>query len=254
MVATINILIGDWSQDIYNPKVASFVEKFLFKLPYDKVLTVSEYAKQSLLNDFNVKAPISVVYNGVDLEEIDSIKASKSEKKTIIFSGRMVWFKYPEDLVESIQILKQEIPDIVLKFVGDGQKMGMLQKKVKTLHLGKEVEFWGKLDHKYTIANIKMSDVLVLPSLKDTFGIVVVEAMACGVPVVAYDCAGPREIITEDVGLLAKPRDVEDLANKIKAILVNKKLAEIIGKNGRKKVEQKFTWDKVVENYLEVIR
>jgi glycosyltransferase involved in cell wall biosynthesis len=94
---------------------------------------------------------------------------------------------------------------------------------------------------------MKISTLLVLPSIRDTFGMVLVEAGACERPVIAYDVGGPKEIIVDgENGFLVKPRDIKDLARKIGMILSNKKLAEAMGRIGRQIVERKFTWDKIV--------
>jgi L-malate glycosyltransferase len=248
-IATINILIGDWKEDVYNATIAKYLERFLFKLPFTRVLTVSQYAKKELIKRFRVRpSRISVIYNGVDLDFINSIKVKKQNKKTIVYVGRLVWFKHIEDLVEAVAILKKEIKDIKLKIVGNGTKMGVLKRKVEELDLTKNIKILGKKNCQQTIRHIKESSLLVLPSTKDTFGMVLAEANAAGKPVIAYGAGGALDVIVNKKnGYLVKPRNVVELSQKIKKVLLDPSLCKKMGQEGKKRSEEKFNWDIIAE-------
>ena len=95
---------------------------------------------------------------------------------------------------------------------------------------------------------LKKAWVLVLPSIKEGFGLVLIEALACRTPVIAVNSGGPKDIIIDNVnGYLVPPRKITTLAEKIKHILTHDDLREYMGENGRKLVIDKFTWDKVAE-------
>jgi len=242
IIATINILIGDWSKDVYNPKVASIMEKTLFRLPYNKVITVSNYAKQSLIDDFGVRVPIEVVHNGVDIEKIDSIHAELPTHDVVLFVGRLTWFKHIIDLIDAMEILNRN-RTITLRIIGDGQDKIIVEEKQAYYDW---IEYLGKQGYEDTIKQMKKATMIVLPSTKDTYGMVVIEGLSCGLPVVAYNCAGPKEIIQHDVnGYLVEPHNITELAWQIGKAIENKTR---LGVEGRKIVQAKFTWDTVVDN------
>ncbi|MBW2970795.1 glycosyltransferase family 4 protein [Candidatus Woesearchaeota archaeon] len=235
VLATINIVIGDWSKDKYNPTIAQRVERFLFNLDFEHVLTVSNYAKQALIKDFGIECDISVIYNGVDLARIESIEA-KPKTTELCFVGRDIWFKHVQDAIDAAVIAHESHPELVLKIIGQD---------VETKH--EFIKSMGRLDYDQTISEIKSSSIMLMPSTKDTFGLVVIEAAACGVPSIVYDNSGPAELVTTHLqGIVVKPRDVKAMAKQIIGLLDDQKSLEILSKSNREAAE-KFDWSEVAK-------
>jgi glycosyltransferase involved in cell wall biosynthesis len=132
-----------------------------------------------------------------------------------------------------------------------------LKKLVKKQNIEKNVEFLGFIsdDEKYACYN--SADIFVLPSLEESFGIVLLEAMACRKPVVASNVGGiPFVVADEKTGLLFESNDPEDLAEKIITLLRNRELQENMGRAGRERAKE-FGWDKIAKTtvrlYQEII-
>ena len=132
--------------------------------------------------------------------------------------------------------------------VGDGDLKSTYQSLVDSLGLGKKIIFAGFVADNELPNLFNIADMLVLPSIdkSEAFGIVALEAMSSGLPVVATDLPGVRSVVDKrKTGLLAKPGNVEQLAQMIKFLLDNPRIAKQYGANGREKVLQKYTWDSV---------
>ena len=107
--------------------------------------------------------------------------------------------------------------DVQLVIAGDGPEWGALESRAERLGIGRQVRFVGALSKADVREAMWEANVLVLPSLYETFGVVLIEAMSTGMPVVATRCGGPEEIITPEVGWLAEPGDVDSLAGALAA-------------------------------------
>lgn len=130
-----------------------------------------------------------------------------------------------------------------LKIVGDGDNRFNYEESVRRLLLDKKIEFAGKLSELDLIRSLQNADLLILPSINgnEAFGIVLIEALACGVPVIASDLPGVRRVFTPNIeGLLAKPNDIQDLKNKIEFILNNEKIRRQMSQTARLLAEERY--------------
>ena len=243
------------SQDqwVQSSKIAKIAETRLVKLPFDNVLTISEATKNSLINDFGVKKEqIKLIYIGVDLERMDSVECSKKDENTILFVGRLVPHKHADHLLEILNNLKDEVPNIKLTIVGKGIEKENLLKYIKQNQLEGYVEFLEDLSNDELTYQMKKSNVLVLPSTREGFGMVLTEANTCYTPVVAYASGGVVEVVEDNVsGYLIEPENIQELEEKIKFILTNKEEQERLSISGREYVEEKFNWDVLIEQYID---
>ena len=243
-------------QWIQSSVIANIFEKFLVKLNFDKILTISQATKNSLINDFGVDSnKIFLLYIGVDISKYDKITVNQEIKNQVIFVGRLIPHKHVDHLIKSISILKENIPDIKLVIVGKGEEKGKLINMVKHYHLENNVIFKQNLSDEILISEIKKSELLVLPSTREGFGMVLAEANCCNKPVITYASGGTVDVVINDFnGFLVKPNDIDSLTNKIYEILKNKDLKEKLGQNGRQKVEQDFDWKKIVNEYSKLLK
>ncbi len=202
-----------------------------------------------------------IIPNAVDAQRFHPSNEGKEVKeelgiedqKMVMYVGRIVYHKGLEYFVRSAKYLKEE--DVQYVLVGTGEFRPELEEIIKEEGLEDEVTFAGRVSNEKLPNYYAATDVFVLPSVSrlEAFGIVALEAMASSVPVVISDIPGVREVIVEgEHGLLAEPMNAEDIAGKIRTLLNNPDMAEKMGKSGRKRVEEKFTWERVANDIEDV--
>jgi len=218
-------------------------ERISLRLPYSKIITISEASKGKLVASKVPERKIEIIPNGVDLAAFDDIKVEKSRKPSIIYVGRLIGYKHVDDLFRAISRIGLEVKLFV---VGEGPERRRLERLAKELGLWKKVTFTGFVKEYQKIKMIKSAHVLVLPSTVEGFAMVLIEAMAARTPVVAADIPAVHTSIRDGkTGLLFRPRDVGDLKEKLDMVLRNKDLREKLSRNGYNLVKREFTWDKI---------
>ena len=190
---------------------------------------------------------------GIDLEMFSPSKKSgniyktltNNDKPNVFFASRLVWEK---NLKTLIGIYKQiEIENLNLNFIiaGEGVASLALKKEMRNAY------FVGNLSHKDLAVYYASSDVFIFPSDTETFGNVVVEAMASGLPCIAANGGGPKSIITNGKnGFLIEPNDVAGFVEKIKLVISDCKLRNSIIKNGIDYTAN-LDWDELANAYFE---
>ncbi|MGP3560193.1 glycosyltransferase family 4 protein [Geobacillus sp. BK01] len=216
-------------------------------------------------------APRKPVYyegNGVDLRRLDEenknisdeqIKILKSrlgisnDKKVILVGARFEPVKDHFFLLEGIKHLKeyQNESDFICLLAGDGPLKEQIQQKIEDYHLSNEVKMIGFQTDIY--AYIKMADLIVLTSEKEGVPRIIMEAMAFSKPIVATDVLGTRELVVHgETGLLVKYKNVESLASSIHVLLNDEGKRKEFGNNGRRRIEENFTEEIVVERIVKM--
>lgn len=257
IIGTIHdVSTGGDDQWIQSSKTAALAEKILVRLPYNKIITVSNSTKKSLVEYYGVKENrVCVVYNGVDLELIDSIEVHEKYENTILFAGRLTPHKHVDHLLKVVKSLKKDIPRIRLIIVGTGVEKENLIRLTEKYGLNQQVQFLENLDYAELIIEMKKSNVLALPSTREGFGMVLAEANACGIPAVAYASGGVVEVVEDGLnGFLVEPGDLKSMENKIKLLLENPLERTNMGINGLKKVKKNFTWEIIVKNIITIYK
>lgn len=160
-----------------------------------------------------------VVRCGLPFDRIP-LKSPASENKTIICVGRLSPEKGQAGLLRAFAKVRSSHPELELRLVGDGPERGALGALTKELGLSGAVTFAGRLPEEETLAEIARSDLLVLPSFMEGLPIVLMEAMAVGVPVIASRVAGIPELVEDGAsGLLFTPSNWDGLASAIERLL-----------------------------------
>jgi len=213
-----------------------------------------------------IKNKIVLIYNGIDLEkfkiENGSFRENLGLKDEFLVGtvGRFINWKGYEYFLKSAKLVLEKIKDVKFLIVGietnENSYLRYLKKLAKKLNIQKNIIFLNRVEDINLVFN--SLDVFVFTSLKESFGRVLVEAMASYKSVVAFNKFGPSEIIENNIsGFLVKPKDYKELASKIIYLLENKDIRERLGKNARKIVEDKFSLDRCIEDikkiYLEVL-
>jgi len=227
----------------------------------DRVITVSNSMKEELVSIGFEREKIDVVYNGVDESKYNPRNSGVKIKEKfgikgplILFVGRLVWRKGVEYLIRAMPKIISIEPDAELIILGVGSEEEKLMKLARDMRMENKITFINRyVSEKERIQFYAAADVVCVPSTYEPFGIVAVEGMSSGKPVVASRTGGLMEIINDgESGLLANPGDAEDLANKITSILKDKELAKKLSVGGRKRIEQEFTWKKIAEKTLSI--
>ncbi|MEW5759840.1 MAG: glycosyltransferase family 4 protein [Candidatus Thermoplasmatota archaeon] len=197
-----------------------------------------------------------IIPNGVDTGkfkpglECNEIKEKYGEN-IVLYVGRLVYHKGLDVFIESAKY----VDDAKYIVIGSGEMKAQLADIIEKFGLENKVELIGKVDSSTLPKYYSACNVFVLPSVSrlEAFGLVLLEAMACGKPVVASDMPGIREILKEgENGFLIEPFNAKKLAEKLNVLISDKKFAESLGANGRKIVEEKFSWSKICEKLEKV--
>ena len=248
----IGSFFGEFYNRFINRKVVSKADKI--------IATSKSYAETSMvLNDFLGK--IEIIPNGVDLNrfnpeiEVGNIreKYNLPNGNIVLYVGRFVKYKGVEYLIRAMKYVEHG----TLVIAGKGKLERRLKQKSEMKKL-KNVKFLGYVPDEDLPKLYRVSDVYVLPSITrgENFGISALEAMACGIPVIASDLPGVNWLVRDYCGMKVKPKDVLGLAEKINELLSNDALRSEIGKNARKNAEE-YNWEdiskKVMDVYEEVL-
>ena len=171
-------------------------------------------------------------------------------KRVILFVGALDkahYFKGLEYLLDSFAGLN--IDGAILLIIGDGDLKDYYQDLSQKMGVLDRVIFLGKVQNEELPKYYATADLLVLPSIKiESFGLVLLEAMACGKPVIASNLPGVRTVVDDGLnGFLVEPKDCCDLITKMRYLLEEDGVKESFGRAGRKKVEEKYSWGKIGE-------
>lgn len=191
----------------------------------------------------------SVIPNGVDV----SAYRNRGDDSYIFYAGRLNEVKGVRFLIDAFSELKDEIPHIDLRITGDGEQRAALENQARELNLGDRIHFTGWVDRDTLHEHFSRCSIFVLPSLFETFGIVVLEAMASGKPVIASDIEGPRDILTDgDDGVLVDPGEIDQLQSAIATLATSEDEQRRIGDNARHTVENQFSFPAIGDQILDV--
>lgn len=238
----------------------------------DTVITVS-YAMKDYIGTLGYpKEKIRVVWNGVNPEKysMSSVKPGElgalkerykiaPDEKVILFVGRLTRVKGAANLVQAMPQVLSMFPHIRLVLLGLGEEYADLVQLTRRLGIGDRVVFRTEFVSEHErILHYAMSDVCVFPSITEPFGIVSLEAMSMGKPLVvgAKGVSGFREqVVPVDpgrTGVHVNAEDPNDIAWGLREVLVDADRAKVWGENGVKRVQQYFTWKAVAENTINI--
>jgi glycosyltransferase involved in cell wall biosynthesis len=233
---------------ILHEKWASKYEKNTLKNS-DALIAVSQEMHTEMVSFVeNMLERVTLISNGVDCDKADLSFVStenngETEDKLLVFVGRIDRIKGIHNL---IQAMKKVNPSVRLVVIGDGNDLNTVKKSVQTEGGADRIIFTGALPNKDVLAWIRKSYALILPSFHETQGIVLLEANACGKPVLASNLGGIKEVVSHgENGFLFDPHTIEEITNAINTLFDMPEKAKEMGKNGRKLVEQNYTWDKI---------
>jgi glycosyltransferase involved in cell wall biosynthesis len=250
-------------QDFYytifrNRKCKSIVEEAInFS---SRTIVVSDKLKMIGEQTLNVNSDkLCVIPNGIDMEGVFNGKSDLLEKykdRRIILSVSYLIKRKGIDLnIKALAELKDKYQNLLYLIVGDGPERKNLEELAVKLNLQEHMKFLGMLPHNKVMEYMSICDVFSLPSWDEAFGVVYVEAMAHGKPVIACAGEGIDGIVkNRETGLLVRPHDVASLVEALEFLLSNPEKARAIGEEARKLVLENYTWEKNAEKTIEVYR
>ena len=271
-------------------KLEYFKKKILKRIykKADSIISVSKQIEALLINEIHIPpTKVSVIYNPISFEEVyrkidklvfdEFIKFIKN-KKVLTSAGELIYIKGQYNIIKALYRVLKDEDDVVLVIMGDGPLKEQLMQLVDDLDLESSVFFTGYYENVFSI--FKHSDLYILSSISEGFPNVLIEAMACGLPVIATDCeSGPREILYDtpdfnmiiqdvtaaDYGLVIPKvsenidwnsrhidKSQESLAKAISLLLSNKKLYDTY-KNKSLERAKFFSSEKCKEGYFRTI-
>jgi glycosyltransferase involved in cell wall biosynthesis len=255
---------GEYSGNIF--------DRFIFS-NYDVICAVSNYIKQQIIRKFHVDPTrIKVLHNAVDTNffKFDEVRAKMFREKLgiqneplLLYVGRIVPEKGLDKLIKAMPLILSKFPTAKLLIIGPkgdfsgerSQYFSYISHMIKSLKIENSVIYLGSLPSHELVGAYSAADVCIVPSIwNEPFGLVVLEAMACSKPVVAFNVGGIPEIISNGVdGFLVPRGDVKELASKILFLLEHPEIRIEMGRNARKKVEREFSYKRLAVSLLEEV-
>lgn len=207
-------------------------------------VTVSESTRKDLL-DLGFKH-VSIIPEGLNFEPLNGLPV-KNSKPVIVFSGRLKRAKQPDHAIKAFKIVREEVPDAELWVFGDGPFRSKLERIS-----GAGISFYRNLENAERRALLKKSWVLMVPGLREGWGLNIIEANALGVPAVAYDVPGLCDAVNCETGLLAESGNIEDLASKTISILLDSSLREKLSVSALN-YSKHFNWETTADEFMKRI-
>jgi glycosyltransferase involved in cell wall biosynthesis len=231
----------------------------LFLNRYRKLFAISTAVQEDIKK--RAGADAKIIYNGIEIDQYQPrndyrFDTTKEEFKIVQVSRLFPEQKGQHIAVRSFEIFKKQYPgkNIKLYFVGGGDALAELQKLAIQYNVQNNIVFLGQVDRIWVKNNLQNYHLLIQPSLFEGFGLTVIEGLACGLPVIASDLDGPEEISgLLGAGLLARPNDPVDLAEKIRLVYESYLSGNILNTNCllvNKKELDLFDIRTTADNYL----
>ena len=238
----------------------------------DHIITVSYSMRDDLIQHGWPEPKISVVWNGVNPERYNPDKCSpedaakirekygiKEDENMVLFLGRLTWVKGVRNLLQALPMVLKDYPKTKLVILGKGEEQKDIAETAGRLGVKDRVVYrFDFVPEEERILHLAAADLCVFPSVYEPFGIVSLEAMAMKKPIVvgARGVSGLKEQVVssgpEQTGVHVNGGDPADIAWGIKEVLSDPKRARTWGENGRKRVQQYFTWRKAAEETIEI--
>jgi N-acetyl-alpha-D-glucosaminyl L-malate synthase BshA len=220
----------------------------------DGVTAVSHYLRQRTIEEFDIRREIRVIYNFIELDRPDRNRDACSRhvfapegEKILMHASNFRPVKRVGDVIRIYARVREQVPAKLL-LIGDGPERPLIQQLVKEMGLVSDVHFLGEQDQLEPL--FFCTDLFLLPSEQESFGLTALEAMNCGVPVVASHIGGlPEVIVHGETGYLLPVGDVEGMAAKAVEILSDPTRLSLFRAQARRRAEQHFDAENIIPQY-----
>jgi N-acetyl-alpha-D-glucosaminyl L-malate synthase BshA len=232
------------------------------------VCTANSRATAKTAKRIGVRENLRIIPMGVDPKRFqkttevgDLKKKHKLDGEVILSVGRLIDLKGTDYLIKALPAVLLRFPEARALIIGSGPRKNHLLRLAKDLQIEQNIVFIDQIPHTELIKYYSLADVFVLPSITNKmeetegFGVVLLEAMACGLPVIGSDTGGIPDIIKNgETGLLVRQKDSQDLGNQLIKLLTDADLRKKMIGNARNLIEAQFSWEVVAERFIEIYR
>ncbi len=238
------------AEKIQSMYFSPLVESQLLKL--SDIITAVSPTVANELNGYGMdSSKVKVMWNGVDEKIFSPTKNKEKLEKYVLFTGVLRARKGLFDLIKCAILVKKTIPDIKFVICGTGPLLQQLTEQVRNVGLKEQVIFLGRVDRRKFIQICQSATIQVVPSIYEGLPTVLLEAMACGLPVVATNIGGIRDIISSNVnGLLVPPGSPVKMAKMIEMLWTDEPLRKKLGNSARETILKKYTWEKITNDFV----
>lgn len=223
----------------------------------DGVTAVSEFLKVKTQSQYNIDKEIEVIPNFINLDHYKRIdnddtrclreRIAKKGEKIIVHTSNFRPLKRVDDCIRIFNEVRKKVPSKLL-LIGDGPERSACEYLAKDLGIHEDVTFYGNLESFIEILSI--SDLFLMPSQSESFGLSALEAMACGVPVVSSNAGGLPELnLHGETGYIAEMGDINKMSDYVIELLENKNKYRIFAENARERAVNLFGSEKIVNQY-----
>lgn len=277
-----NLIAPDW-RELFFKVYLKICLPLLVKSSTKIICSSEDYLKHSQIKKWALRCPekFQTIALGTDIQHfcprekkqellneigINKNKIKEDKDLIVLLVGGLDsahYFKGVEVLIQALANIRVRNKDVKAIVVGEGSLKEKFLKLAQDLSVADQIIFPGRASYQGLANYYCLADVCILPSTSysEAFGLVLVEAMASAKPIIVSDLPGPRTLVKgigdDKTGFTIRSKDADDLAKKIEIFLNDRELAKEMGKNGRRLVEEKYTWPKVVKElekvYLEVL-
>ena len=230
------MLTYEASEVIVNSNYMKNEVQRLFGLPFEKINVIPNGINQN-------------IYNGIERNYEFRRKYARDNEKIIMCAGRLVYEKGFQYLIDAAPKILNRYHDAKFIIAGKGGMLNELKAKANYLGISDKVYFTGQLSPKELYTMYKCADIAVFPSTYEPFGLVAIEGMFAGTPIVVSDIGGLNEIVEHGVtGMKSYAGNPNSIADSILALLFDYQLAYNIAKNGKAKVKETYNWTKIAQD------
>ena len=220
----------------------------------DKVIAISKTCADELRVFYGIQN-LELIPNAVDSSFFCPSNTKEAKDLYALYCGRLSAEKGLIDLIESAPKIIKKYPDFKFVIAGNGPLEKRLKKLVTRLNIRKNFRFTGAVDHNSLLKLYQNATVFLLPSYREGLPTTLLEAMSCGIPVVATSIPGVLDVVTDHkTGLLVPPHNPEKMTDAILTLIEDGKLRKEVSSNARKHVQKYFDWDIVTSSIEKVYR
>ncbi|MDY0082931.1 MAG: N-acetyl-alpha-D-glucosaminyl L-malate synthase BshA [Ignavibacteriaceae bacterium] len=224
----------------------------------DGVTAVSRFLKEKTLTNYYIEKEIDIIPNFVDTEIFKKVsfddcsfrkRIAPNNEKILVHTSNFRVVKRVDDVIKIFNLVQKEIPSKLL-LVGDGPERFECERLVRELNIADNVKFLGKQDGLVEI--LSSSDIFLIPSQSESFGLAALEAMACSLPVISSSVGGLPELVKHnECGFISEIGDIERMAKYCLDLLTNEKKYALFSQNARSRAVNKFDKSIIVPMYEE---
>lgn len=264
LVATIHATEYGRHQGNLPEGMSRLIHQIEWWLTFESVRTIccSNYMRDEVVRIFELpQDKVDVIPNGIEYDlfkidpESERIRRQfiEPDKRMVFFVGRLVYEKGVQTVIEAMPRVLEEVPDLRFLVAGTGPHVRALQAMIDEFGMSEKIKLLGFVDANNLVKFYKCADLTVVPSLYEPFGMVTLEAMVAGCPVIVADTGGLKEIVVhEETGLCFKPGNSESLAQAMIRVLKNEDLAGRLTSDAMNLVGEKYNWNRIASHTMEI--